>query len=285
MPITPETIKSWLDIAVQVIILIIPALIAWFLHTFVRSSASGNAIAAISRVANAAIDYVENLDKRGELQLTPDMHKGAEKLRIASNWLEAELKRTGVSVSEADAQKWVTAEFQRRVGDVRPFTTIAELAQTAVRTIQNLDRYRLLTPPTDADRPAYLAGLAADWLVAQLAAQKGATIGREEALTWVRAEFVGQLQQQLSDLPQSDRLARLAESAAAFLDQLKISGRLANTNPALHSDIATAWLLTEATREGLEVDGAQIVAALEHVLHPQLVPPTHSNEAQRGTVV
>ncbi|HWQ11390.1 MAG TPA: hypothetical protein VNL77_01250 [Roseiflexaceae bacterium] len=282
MTITLETVRSWLDIAVQLLILIVPAVIAWLIRTYVRSTERGARIASISRLANAAIDYVENQDKQGELLLTPGARKSAEKLRIAARWLDAELRRAGLAVGEEEARRWVAAEFQRRIGDVRPFAAIAELARTAVSTVTSLDQHRLLTPPPGVDRADYLAGLAADWLVIQLGQQKGATISREEALSWVRAEIVSQLQQQLGALPQADRLARLSEGAAAFLDQLKASGRLRGAGPAMEADIATAWLLTEAARQGIEVDGPQIVAAIERVLRPPLsVPPRGEGAAVR----
>jgi hypothetical protein len=282
MQIAPEIITSWLEVAVQVIILVVPAVAAWLLRRYVKSSAGGNTIATISRMANAAIDYAENLDRRGELPLPPDARKGAEKLRIASRWLSGELARAGIRVQDAEAQKWVAAEFQRRVGDVRPVAALAELSAAAVQMVQGLEQHRLISPPPGADRADYMAGLAADWLVAQLARQKGATIGREEALSWVRAELVSQLQGQLGTLPQGDRLARLAQGAAAFLEQLKASGRLANTSAAMDADVATAWLLTEAARQGLDVDGAQIVAALERVLHPPISAPARNGAAHPG---
>lgn len=123
----------------------------------------------------------------------------------------------------------------------------------------------ILELPPGASRFTFLADLAADWLVTKYA-QQGAKISREEALTWVTAELV-QARQVGGSFPSSDtQLADLANRAIAFLEQLKASGQLklkpgsAGTN--VEFDIATAWLLTEAAKQGLEVSPNQIAEAI-----------------------
>jgi hypothetical protein len=265
MQIALAPTKDVLDVLLQLLVLVIPIVISWFIRTYVRASAVETDLAAIVRLSNAAIDYVENLDKRGELVLPPEVKKGGYKLKLAAQWLEAELKRAGVKMTEEQAEKWISSEFQKRVGDVRPVATIAELTRAAVDLIQDLERSKLVELPSDVDRTTYLAGLAADWVVAELA-KRGANVSREEALTWVRAELLQRLQAQIGELPADDRLAKLATAAVEFLERLKASGQLAvrpgTPGESVETDVATAWLLTEAARQGLAVTSDQIAEAV-----------------------
>jgi hypothetical protein len=260
--VTPT--KDLLDILVQVLVLVIPIVLSWFIRTYVRSSAAENNLAAITRLSNSAIDYVENLDKRGDLALPPEVKKGGYKLKLASQWLESELQRVGIKMDDEQAGKWVASEFQKRVGGVQPVATLAEVAQSAVELMLNLDRNRLVRLPPEVDRVAYLAGLGADWAVAQ-SAKSGVSVSRDEALIWVRAELLEHLKVHVSDLPALDRLSGLAEQAIEFVEQLKADGRITvpagATREDIETDLLVAWLLTEAAREGLVVTSDQIVEA------------------------
>lgn len=268
--------KDLLDVLVQVLIVVIPVVITWFIRTYIRGTAAEKDVAAIVRLANAAIDYVENLDQRGELDLPPAVKKGGYKLKLAGRWLESELKRTGITLTDEQARQWIASEFQKRLGDVRMVGAIAQLTGTAVDLIQSLERSRLVEPPPEVDRLTYLAGLAADWIIAQLARQ-GASISREEALTWVRAELLKRLQVQIEGLPADTRLAQLARQAVAFLEELKVGGRLAvrsgTAGADIETDIATAWLLTEAARQGLTVTSDQITQAVATALRQRSAEP------------
>jgi hypothetical protein len=265
--------KDLLDILIQVLIVVIPILLTWFIRTYVRGSAAEKDLAAIVRLSNAAIDYVENLDKRDELHLPPEVKKGGYKLKLAGQWLEAELQRAGIKMTTARAQQWIASEFQKRVGDVCMVGTIAQLTRTAVDLIQALERSELIELLLDVDRITYLAEMAADWVLAELA-QRGASISREEALTWVRAELFQRLHAEEPPpgaRPIGDRLIELAKRAVTFLDDLKASGRLAvqpgTSGGDVETDIAMAWLLTEVARQGLEVTTDQITQALTEAVY------------------
>ncbi len=259
-----------LNLIVQVILIVVPVLITWFVRTYVRGSRAEHDIAAITRLSNSAIDYVENLDKRGDLNLPPEVSKGAQKLQLAGEWLEGELKRAGISMTNEEAQKWVSSEFQKRLGGVKMVGTLAELAATAVDMVRNLERDGLIDLPADLDRVSYLAELAADWVVAQYARQ-GASISREEALTWVRADLLRSMQVVSSNLPNHVQLAELAKKAVAFLQKLKDSNMVTiqpgSSGEDVDFDIATAWLLTEAAKQGLTVTSDQIAEAMLAALH------------------
>ena len=265
IPIT----KQVLDILIQLALLIVPIIISWFIYTYVRSTAAGNNVAAIVRLANAAIDYIENLDKRGDLVVGPDVKKGGVKLKLAANWLEQELQKSGIKIDDEQAQKWVAAEFQKRVGDIRPVAAFGEVTRMAVNLIQDLERNHFITLPPNVERDAHLAVLASDWVVTQLA-KGGVTVSRDEAMTWVRAELLQRLQDQVSVLPAGERLTKLAEGAVDFLERLKASGQIAVrpgvADEDIETDITTAWLLTEAAQQGLSVSSSQIARAAAEAL-------------------
>ena len=266
-----EPSKDVLDVLVQGLIVIIPIVISWFIRTYVRSSAAETQIASIIRLSNAAIDYVENLDRRGDLALPPDVKKGGYKLKIASQWAESELKRTGITISNEEASKWISAEFQKRVGDLRPVNLIAEVTVKAVDLIQGLEQRQQLAPPPGIDQISYLAELAADWAVAQLS-KGGVAVSRDEARTWIRAELLQRFQTQVGGSPIGDRLAQLATQAVEFLEQVRAKGQIL-VQPGVaaedvETDLATAWLLTEAAKQGLAVSSAQVAqAAVEALRH------------------
>jgi hypothetical protein len=87
-------------------------------------------------------------------------------------------------------------------------------------------------------------------------------------MTWVRAELLLRLQEPAP--PAAGQLAQLAVQAVAFVDGLRASGRLAveagDAGVDIEADLATAWLLTEAARQGLAVTSDQIAEAIKLVL-------------------
>ncbi|VAW30251.1 hypothetical protein MNBD_CHLOROFLEXI01-3939 [hydrothermal vent metagenome] len=257
--------KDVLDIIIQVLIVVIPVVITWFIRTYVRGTVAEKDIAAIVRLSNTAIDYVENLDMRGDLTLPEDVSKGVHKLNTAGQWLESELRRSGIKITNEEAEEWISAEFQKRVGSVRMVGVIAQLARESVDVINRLEQSRLVSIPPDVDRFTYLTSIAADWIVAQLA-KRGATISREEAVVWARAELANGLEEQIGHFPIQERLDQLGKQAVAFLDGLKERGQLAVSGADVETDIVMAWLLTEAARQGLAVTSDQIADTMTIIL-------------------
>ena len=282
----PEVIspnKDLIDLIAQVLIIVIPVLITWFIRTYVKGTRVEKDLAAITRLSNTAIDYAENLDKQGafdQLELSPDVSKGLHKLKVASAWMESELGRNGIKMSDEDASRWIQAEFQNRVGGIKMAATMAELAETAVRLIQTMERSGAITLSAEVDRIAVLTGLAADWLVTQFALQKGGTITREDALIWTRAALVDTLDAQpgaqATHQPTNIRLAELAHQAVDFMEKAGVSGQLKIKPGATGGDVglnvATAWLLTEVARQGLEVDIDQVAEAVRAALQYRAQP-------------
>ncbi len=264
MPNQISQSKDLLDVLVQMLIIVVPVVLSWFIRTFIKNSATESRLAAVVRLSNAAIDYVENMDKRGDLKLPPDVKKGGLSFKLAAEWLESELKRNDIKMDTPQAEKWISAEFQKRVGTIIPNSSLAELARLAVDLLQNLERNKFSELPADADRMSYLAGLGADWVIAQLAQTRGAILTHAEALPWVRAEILQRLQ--LKQLPSGDKLMDLARDAVTFVTSLKASGQLTLRPGAsggdVERDVVIAWMLTEAAKQRMSVSPDEIAQAV-----------------------
>lgn len=257
-----QTTGSILDLVVQVILIVVPILITWFIRTYVRGSRAERDIAAITHLSNMAIDYVENLDKSGRLDVPPDVSKGLHKLNTAGEWMETELNRAGIQISQEEATRWISAEFQKRVGDVRMVGTLEKMAQQAVALIDDLERKGLITVPSEAERLLFLTDMAADWMLTQVT-EEGAKVSREEAIAWVRAELLKRLDEEGQG---GETLETLAARAVAFLEKLRAENRLTVTGRDVESDLVVAWMLAEAARRGLVVSSAEVAAAAREAL-------------------
>lgn len=256
--------QQLLDVLIQVVIIVVPILVTWFIRTYIKGSTAERDFAAITNLSNRAIDYAENMDLQGKLNLSPEISKGLQKLNLASDWLLGELERADIKMNNEQAQKWITAEFQKRVGDVRMVGAIAKLTTEAVEVINDLEQRELIDLPSDLDRVTYLTSLGADWVVAGLA-KSGVALSREEALTYVRAELLRQFQVAGDNLPTNEQLILLAKRALAFLEEIKASGKL-NLVGANESDITMAWMLTETAKQGLSITPNDITAALNEAM-------------------
>jgi hypothetical protein len=261
-----EPTQEILNLIVQVILITVPILITWFIRNYVRGTQAEQSIAAITRLSNQAIDYVENLDRTGQLDLPPDTSKGVHKLKLAGEWAELELNRAGIKMSSEEATEWIAAEFQRRVGDVRPVSTMAELARTAVDLLLRLEQKGMIVVPPESDRIAFLVGLAADRVRAELAERK-LTAASEDILAMVRAEWLKRLEAQAAEAERASfNLENLVEQTVGFLNQLDANQRLPSAEKNMRRDLAIAWMLVEATKRGMEVSPSEIAQAATKVL-------------------
>lgn len=272
--------QDLLNLVLETLLLIVPFIISWYVRKYVKGTRAEKDLAAVVSLSNAAIDYVENLDKQGkldELALAPNFSKGLHKLTLASQWMEAELKRHDIAITEEEASRWIRSEFQRRVGDVEMVSDLNKLAETAVSTIRHLEKQSLINVPDQADKWAFLLDLAADWLIAQFALQNSGALTHEEGKTWVQAAYMKSLSATSLlpdniDLPDVS-LESLAQQAVQFLYEIKSAGRL-NLDGGVGDrevdlNIATAWLLTEVAKRGLALDTGQIATAVMHALQKE----------------
>lgn len=269
MPTLPPITRDIVDVVIQTSLVLIALAAAWLYYRYVRSTTMQNRLAATTRLADSAIDYVEDLDRRGDLSLPAGAEKGTYKRQQAAKWLQHELHVDGVKIESQQAQQWIAAAFQKRVGDAQPVSKMGDLARQAVDLTQRLEAAHMLELPPGADRPLYLAGLAADWITVSLA-KEGMTISHEQALSWVRGEILHRLELAASNPSVEERLRRLAEEAVQFTADLRSSGRMAirpgQAGEDVDSDVAMAWLVTEAAKQGLAVTGDQLADAIEVAL-------------------
>lgn len=262
-----------LNLIFQAIMLILPivaAVATWFLRTYVKSAEAEKALGAIVHLSNAAIDFAEDLDKRGDLDkylkmwnmpedvlnLTSD---GLKKLNLAGKWLEAELARTGIEMTDEEAQSWIASQFQKRVGDIGRERRISERTQEAVDLLKALAQSGLISLPAGRDQVSQLARQVTDWIISQ-ADQEGTDPLHDQVLT----EFQTQLEAEVPPSVQptltaaETGLADLARQAVQYVQQLQSSREV--TLP--ETDIAVAWVLTEVTKRDLQVTTEQIAGAV-----------------------
>ncbi|MEW5956508.1 MAG: hypothetical protein AB1801_02210 [Chloroflexota bacterium] len=273
-----EQITQVAELITQIAIIAAPIVFSWFIQNYRKSVLNSQAetqLATIVRLTNVAIDYVEDLDKRGDLEKVLDIlplpaeivkssSKGIKKLGVASHWLESELQRAGIGITDEKAREWVSAEFRKRVGDVKMGTTVAKHVQDAVTIVQNLDQNGLIELSPTTERFTQLAGLAADWVLVQLD-QDGVQVPREDILARTRAELLRKRQAQIADteLSTGERLTLLAEQAVRFLEGRQIGDQLSELSD---KQLAAAWVLTEALKQGLNVKPEQIADVIDEVL-------------------
>jgi len=268
-----EQVNQTINLVVQIIMVVLPiaaAIATWFLRTYVKSAKVEKDVAAIVRLSNAAIDFAEDLDKRGELGKYLQMwnmpeevisltSNGLKKLNIAGKWLESELGRQGIQMTDEEAKSWIAAQFQDRVGDIGQERGIAERTQEAVSLLQALQQSGLIALPADGTRVAMLGDAVANWVVGQLGKEETSPL-REQALARFESQLVVQPQVPggAAAPPVESQLTDLARQSVQYVEQLEASHEL--TLPA--ADIAVAWVLTEVTKRGLAVTTEQIAAAV-----------------------
>jgi hypothetical protein len=256
------------EILSQVFILIILPILTYFVRTYVKSASEEKRLGSIVRLSNIAIDYAEDLHKRGDLEKYMEMwglpdaiinhtSHGIQKLNLAGKWLEGELNKLGIKMTDEQAQSWIAAEFRKRVGDTGREKSIAQQTREAVRLLQALEQSGLIELPTTVDQAVQLADYVADWIMDQL--DTGDPL-REQALAEVQNSLMAQPRPRPiePELPLETRLAELARQSVRYVEQLERTNQL--TLPQDY--IAAAWVLTEVTKQDLRVSPDQITAAV-----------------------
>jgi len=186
-----STSKETLDLILQLLLIVVPVIVSWYARTYIKNTAAEKQIGAIVRLAGAAIDYVEDLDKRGDLVLSPGSRKSIAKLNQAAEWMESELHRNGIKISTEEAQNWISSEFQKRIGKPQSRQDLAEQASTAVNLLQSLEGEQFYSLMDQPERLAFLAQFAADWMISR---NSHIQISKTEAMSWINAEILQRLQ-------------------------------------------------------------------------------------------
>jgi len=270
MTINPESLNQFLNVLVQLMVVVIPILLSWIIRTYVKSSNAERGTAAVVMLANAGIDFVENLDKTGSLNLPPEYKTGVYKLKVAAEFLQSQLEQQGIKMTTEEAQKWVASEFQKRTGEVRPVKDIAALTSESADLVLDLEKRGVLERPPQIERLAYLTELVADLVQAKLAEKSWTNVPREELVIAARSKLMARLAAGGTPEEARDPLAILARDAVAFVQKLKAQGQLSvrpgTSGEDMERDVATAWLLTEVAKRGLAVSSTQITQAVTNAL-------------------
>ncbi len=262
--------KDLLDVLIQLLIVVIPILLTWFIRTYVKSAEQQKKLAAIVHLSNAAIDYAEDLQKRGDLDdylskwgLSDDViqhaSSGIQKLNIAGKFAEQELDRMGIKVTDEEAQAWIAAEFQKRIGDIGRTRSVDQRTREALSLLQALQQSGMISLPTDTYQATQLADHVASWAITQTNGGMEDVL-REEALATVRTELTPGVEPQVEtpEVSPETKLRELGRQSVAYVEQLKRDRKL--TLP--ETDLAVAWMLTEVTQQGLNVTTDQIAGAV-----------------------
>ena len=168
MTINTESLNQLLNVLVQLMVVVIPILLSWIIRTYVKSSNAERGAAAIVSLADAAIRLVEKKDGDGTLNVPPEYKKGVYKLKLATEFLQSELERAGIKMTEKEAQNWISSQFQKRIGEVRPVKDIAALASESADLVLDLEKRGILECPPQIERQAHLTELVADLVQARL---------------------------------------------------------------------------------------------------------------------
>jgi hypothetical protein len=273
-----EENKDLLDLLIQLLIIVLPIVLTWFARTYVKSEQAQKRMGSIVRLANIAIDYAEDLDKRGDLDKHLRMYnlpqdiidhtsRGIQKLNLAGVFVEQELAKIGVKVTNEEAKAWIASEFRSRVGDIGKERTAITRAQEAVVILQNLDQSGLITLPDDVDQALHIADRIADWILEQTDGEDDPVVQHEVRLR-VRRELLGNGIPTGNEPPPSPHvppeadLETLAQEAVRYVEKLKQSHDL--TLP--ESDVAAAWILTEVTKRNIPVTTDQIARAVREAM-------------------
>lgn len=269
MEVTTEPILTTATAILQPVALLALSLLAivaiWALAQRVRLARARRRPAATTQLADAAIDYVEHLDERGELVVPDGASKSAAKLALAAGWAQAELARLGIRLGDDEATAWLRARLHRRSAELRPVAAMTAAAREAVDRVERLLMSDSTARLDHSERTLFYARLAADWFVVRLAEQ-GATVGREEGQVWVQAELLRRLNARADDMAGRNDLDSLVLEANTFLDTLRANNRLPAGSDAAR-DLAVAWVLTEVAKRGLAYTPREIVAAVRRVVH------------------
>jgi hypothetical protein len=268
-----DQVNATINLVLQIVLFIIPiaaAVVAWFLRTYVKSSKAEKDIAAITRLSNAAIDFAEDLDKRGDLEKylkmwnMPDdviglTSNGLKKLNLAGKWLETELGRQGIQMTDEEAKNWIAAQFQNQTGDIGQDRGINQRTQEAVSLLQTLHQSGVITLPSDSTQVTRLSNVVSNWVVSQLGQQETGALHEQAQTTFESALTPPAPAAGQPTVPSlEDQVDDLARQSVQYVEQLKASHELTLSEV----DIAVAWVLTEVTKRNLPVTTGQIAGAV-----------------------
>lgn len=241
-----------------------PIFITWFIRNYVKSASDEKKLALASELANLSIGYVEDLHKNGRLNdilknfnLSDEFIEGAstglKKLHLASATLETELEKRGIKMTREEAEKVIRGEFQKVAEGLEAKHDITNRAKELIELITILREAGVIPDLKTPAGPAALLPQAAQFI-------EGSSTPAPQPAQLIEALPNDQPSPPPEPpLPSTEtHLAELARQSVAYVDELKSIKQL--TLP--EGDIAAAWILTEVTKQGLEVNTEQIANAV-----------------------
>jgi hypothetical protein len=262
------------DFAFGLFAIVIPLALSWYARTYLKSAESQKRIGVITSLANAAINYAEDCDRRGQLELlahglelpeslSHNPSPGNQKLALASHWLVEELKKMGIRrVNQDQAMRWVAAEFQRNMGDLQSMHSVSALTDLAADLLKQLGRNGYVKLPSNTLDAVSLIQFIADWAAAQSGDVKyDKVIQREAAMARISPSSLMMSaggNQTASKISPEVRITLLARRATEFVAELQKQGKLRMPE----RETAKAWVVQQAQLDDIPVTSEQIDSAL-----------------------
>jgi hypothetical protein len=262
------------QVAMDALLLLLPAGLLWYGRKFARTAVARKRIDSIASMANQAVAYAEDCDRRGDRELlynsldVPESlarnpSTGHQKLILASAWLADELARQGIKrVGVEDATRWVAAEYQKTVGDMRAAHSATTLADMAADLLGQLGRAGQITLPNNTLETVALIQTVADWAVGHTgesplkrSLQRDAAMARIAPRALMTASANGRNGTKISP---EVRLAVLGKQAFDFVAELKKQGKLRMSE----QDTARAWMIQQVQQDDIPATAEQIQQAI-----------------------
>lgn len=276
--------QSLLESLVNLVIIILPMVITYYLRNYVKSTQDEKRVALMTQLASTAIGYVEDLDHNGQLDkilqslnlpetVIQSTSQGFKKLNAATKVLQTELEKRGITITTEDAQGVIRGEFQKLTGQLGVERDIFVRTQEVIALLKDLQQTGLVNLPDDVEQLTQLSGRLVDWAALQLD-QRQENANRQAALALAQTGLlVNQPPQATSSaiLPET-RLVQIAQQVVSQVNDLKTTLAPGITE----TEIVISWVLTEALKQGLQVSPEEINKAVQQAFHWQAVPSANS---------
>ena len=287
--------KDLIDLAVQVMVILIPIILTWIIANYVKLARAEKRLNIIVELADAAVGYAQDLDERGALErvlddwraaseVKTDASKGVKKLNLAAKWLRYELRDRGIKMTDEEAQRWIASEFQKRARGIRvdrnttqPVKDVIEVLnllselgpiELSASRIQNGSQVNQVKEPTvdilepdEQDIPEIVVNRPISVIEPDLHQSSDPSVNSIRSI----APLLSPSSTSPVTLTLEQQLEILADEAIYYVESLKTTYEL--TLPEI--DIAAAWVLTEVTKRGLAVTTNQIAYAVQAALAEQ----------------
>lgn len=275
---TPLTWQASLEAAAKTVGTLIILGLLWLARNYMVLTESQKRIDILPRLANAAINYAEDVDQRGDREaayhnldlpdgMVTNPSAGHQKLALASSWLVEEAKKQGLKrMSVEQASRWVAAEFQRNVNDMRAAHSVSARTDMAAELLNQLGHDgHIVLPSNNFETVALIQGIA-DWAATGREGKDNKIILRDIAMARIAPQTLmmgganGRSNGNGKIAPEV-RLTLLAKQALEFVAELQRQGKLKLSE----KETAKAWMIQQAQLDDIAATPEQIESALAKV--------------------